>query len=145
MSGVNRGVARDMSLRSGHPIGIQPIPVLAGSKSIIPDLIVTYARSARVHPPKRGSCMRCGLPGWRGCNNTLCWSQTICAECASGGVTCLCQGVWACDHAQSIIQTSSFAVRAATGRSVALALMSMSIKNATARTSAMTAPKKSQM
>jgi hypothetical protein len=52
VSGVNRGVARDVSLRSCHPIGIQPIPVLAGSKSIIPDLIVAYARSARVQPPK---------------------------------------------------------------------------------------------
>jgi hypothetical protein len=88
---------RDMSLCSGHPVGIQPIPGLPSSESVIPDLIVTYAQSARVHPPKRGSCMECELPGWRICNNAFCWSHTICPECASGGVTCLCQEVWACD------------------------------------------------
>ncbi|KAG1824705.1 uncharacterized protein BJ212DRAFT_1321981 [Suillus subaureus] len=88
---------RDMSSCSGYPIGIQLNPSSHGSKPLLPDLIVAYAQSARVHPPKRGSCMECELPGWRSCNSTLCWSQTICPECASGGVTCLCQEVWACD------------------------------------------------
>ncbi|KAG1880762.1 hypothetical protein F4604DRAFT_485590 [Suillus subluteus] len=88
---------RDMSSCSGHPIGIQLIPNSPGSKSVLPGLIVAYAQSARDHPPKRGSCMECELPGWRSCNSTLCWSQTICPECASVGATCLCQEVWACD------------------------------------------------
>ncbi|KAG2105423.1 hypothetical protein BD769DRAFT_156790 [Suillus cothurnatus] len=88
---------RDMSSCSGHPIDIRLTPGSPGSKFILSDLIVTYAQSARVHPPKRGSCMECELPGWRSCNSTLCWSQTICPECASGGMTCLCQEVWACD------------------------------------------------
>ncbi|KAG1809045.1 hypothetical protein EV424DRAFT_1423841 [Suillus variegatus] len=88
---------RDMSSCNGHPIDIQLIPGLPGSKSVLPKLIVAYAKSARVHSPKRGCCMECELPGWRSCNSTLCWSKTICPECASGGVACLCQEVWACD------------------------------------------------
>lgn len=87
---------RDISWCSGHPVGLQPIPALPGSNSVNPNLIAAV-QSARVHPPKRGSCMDCELPGWRSCNSTFCWSQTICPECASGGVTCLCQEVWACD------------------------------------------------
>ncbi|KAG1744963.1 uncharacterized protein EDB91DRAFT_169583 [Suillus paluster] len=87
----------DMSLCSGHPINVLPILRIPGSESIPPGLIVAYTQSARAHPPKRGSCMECELPGWRSCNSNLCWSHTICPECASSGMTCLCQEVWACD------------------------------------------------
>jgi hypothetical protein len=57
------------------------------------------SQSPRIHPPKRGSCYGCKLPGWRHCAGRSCWSRydMVCPECTSGGITCVCQNVWACD------------------------------------------------
>ncbi|KAG1824520.1 uncharacterized protein BJ212DRAFT_1320770 [Suillus subaureus] len=88
--------ARDLSSCTGHPLNIPPMPCV-NNKFIAPGLITAYAESARAHPPKRGSCMECKLPGWRSCRNKLCWSHSICPECTSGGLTCMCGEVWACD------------------------------------------------
>jgi hypothetical protein len=90
---------------SGRPVNIPPIPHVPGT-SIAPDLVSVYIHSACAHPPNRGSCMDCKLPGWRNCNNSLCWSRVnnparihaICPECVKGsGVACMCQVVWICD------------------------------------------------
>lgn len=61
--------------------------------------MTTCSQSASVHPPKGGSCSQCKQPGWRKCRGNRCWSKgnVICPECTSGGTTCMCQKVWACD------------------------------------------------
>ncbi|KAG2121608.1 hypothetical protein DEU56DRAFT_94618 [Suillus clintonianus] len=89
--------AKDISSCTGHPLSIPPMPRVPDIRFIAPGLVKAYAESARTHLPKRGSCMECDLPGWRSCRNKLCWSDSICPECTSGGITCLCGAVWACD------------------------------------------------
>jgi len=48
---------------------------------------------------KYDSCTEYELLGWRTCCNTASRFEphAICPECSSGGMTCLCQKVWACD------------------------------------------------
>ncbi|KAG1727775.1 uncharacterized protein EDB91DRAFT_1163201 [Suillus paluster] len=89
--------ARDISSCTGHPVSIPHMRRVPGDKLMSFGLLDAYSESARAHPPKRGSCMECKLPGWRSCQNKLCWSQSICQECTSGGITCPCGEVWACD------------------------------------------------
>ncbi|KAG0708510.1 hypothetical protein DFH29DRAFT_890555, partial [Suillus ampliporus] len=89
--------ARDISSCTGRPVSVPPMPRVPGDKFMSLGLLAAYTESARAHPPKRGSCMECELPGWRSCRNKSCWSHSICPECASGGMTCPCGEVWACD------------------------------------------------
>lgn len=89
--------AIDISSCTGRPLSLPHMPRVPRNKFIAPGLIAAYAESARAHPPKRGSCTECKLPGWRSCRNKLCWSHSICPECTSGGLTCMCGEVWACD------------------------------------------------
>jgi hypothetical protein len=82
----------------GHPV---TTPLVSRSCSIeqFPHAMTFCSRSPRIHPPKRGSYYGCKLPGWRHCAGRSCWSRydMVCPECTSGGTTCVCQNVWACD------------------------------------------------
>lgn len=90
--------ATDIGLCDGHPSVIPSVPRASSIEQYL-QLITTCIQSTSVHPPKRGSCGRCKLPGWRKCKGNACWSRgsKICRECARGGVTCACRKVWACD------------------------------------------------
>ncbi|KAG1848295.1 hypothetical protein DFJ58DRAFT_472057 [Suillus subalutaceus] len=89
--------ATDINSCIGHPVAIPLVP--CSSTEHLLHVMTTYSQSARVHPPKGGSCNQCEQPGWRRCRGNGCWSgdDVICPECASGGTTCMCQKVWACD------------------------------------------------
>ncbi|KAG1768738.1 hypothetical protein EV702DRAFT_714514 [Suillus placidus] len=90
--------AKDQLSCTGRPIGIESIDLLRGRQTKL-HLMMAYASRwhARAHPPKPKSCLECELPDWRTCSNRTCWSVQICPECASCGVACFCQRVWACD------------------------------------------------
>ncbi|KAG2140844.1 hypothetical protein BD769DRAFT_1429046 [Suillus cothurnatus] len=79
----------DLTSCIGHPV----------TTPLFPHAMNFCSQSPRIHPPKRGSCYGCKLPGWRHCASRSCWSRydMVCPECTSGGITCVCQNVWACD------------------------------------------------
>ncbi|KAG2120509.1 uncharacterized protein F5147DRAFT_2224 [Suillus discolor] len=89
---------KDISECIGHPV---TIPSLSRASSLdhFQRMMTICSRSAKVHPLKYGSCGRCRLRGWRRCPGNFCWSKhnEICPQCTSGGITCACQKVWACD------------------------------------------------
>ncbi|KAG2039231.1 hypothetical protein BDR03DRAFT_253599 [Suillus americanus] len=87
--------AKDKSFCTGRPVGIESHPSLRGPFNI--KLWIAYFNHERVHSHKSESCLECEIPGWRSCSNLFCWSSRICPECASSGVMCLCERVWACD------------------------------------------------
>ncbi|KAG1779261.1 hypothetical protein EV702DRAFT_1087133 [Suillus placidus] len=89
--------AKDKSLCKGRPVGIESDPLLRGRQDSI-KLMMAYYTHKKAHPRKPESCLECEIPGWRTCSNKpFCWSPRICPECASSGVMCLCERVWACD------------------------------------------------
>lgn len=90
--------ATDIGSCIGHSSAIPSVPRASSLEQYL-QLITTCAQSASVHPPKRGSCRRCKLPGWRRCQGSVCWSmgKMICRECARNGIRCACRNVWACD------------------------------------------------
>ncbi|KAG1878422.1 hypothetical protein C8R48DRAFT_283205 [Suillus tomentosus] len=89
---------KDISECIGHPV---TIPSLSRASSLehFVKIMITSSQSAKVHPVKYGSCGQCKLRGWRRCPGGFCWSNhnVICPECTSGGITCACRKVWACD------------------------------------------------
>ncbi|KAG1789988.1 uncharacterized protein HD556DRAFT_1538005, partial [Suillus plorans] len=89
---------KDISECIGHPVTI-PSVSRASSFDHFRHVMTIYSQSAKVHPLKHGSCGQCKLLGWRRCPGRLCWSShsLICPECTSGGITCACRKVWACD------------------------------------------------
>ncbi|KAG1814999.1 uncharacterized protein BJ212DRAFT_1358731 [Suillus subaureus] len=88
--------AKDKSLCTGRPVGIESHPVLWGHFNVT--RLIAYFTHGRAHPHKPESCLECEIPGWRSCSNRpFCWSSRICPKCASSGVMCLCERVWACD------------------------------------------------
>ncbi|KAG2133284.1 hypothetical protein DEU56DRAFT_981524 [Suillus clintonianus] len=89
--------AKDMASCTGRPVGIESNHYLRGRQSTI-RLMMAYGSYEGAHPPKPECCLECELPDWRTCSNSpFCWSKRICPECATNGVMCLCERLWACD------------------------------------------------
>ncbi|KAG2120515.1 uncharacterized protein F5147DRAFT_2275 [Suillus discolor] len=90
--------SKDIRKCIGHPINI-PSVSRASCLNYLQHMMTIFSQPAKVHPPKYRSCGQCKLLGWRRCPGRLCWSKrnAICPECTSGGITCACQKVWACD------------------------------------------------
>ncbi|KAG2140828.1 hypothetical protein BD769DRAFT_1428953 [Suillus cothurnatus] len=74
-------------------------PSLRGRNNDNVELNIAYFFAhERAHPRKPESCLECEIPSWKSCSNKpFYWSYRICPECASSGVMCLCERVWACD------------------------------------------------
>ncbi|KAG2058324.1 hypothetical protein BDR06DRAFT_950817 [Suillus hirtellus] len=87
---------------TGRPVGIESNSFSRRRWSNV-RLIMAYCNHGRVHPPKPKPCQECTPPGWRTCANITCWSKHICPECASCGVMCSCERVWACDLCAELV------------------------------------------
>ncbi|KAH7929635.1 hypothetical protein BV22DRAFT_1191857 [Leucogyrophana mollusca] len=76
--------------------------------------------TARVHLPKPTPCRTCtinGSPRGTECHILYCWSHisfrqdVVCSDCSpQNGVSCVCEGTWACDECANTASKSSLAV-----------------------------------